>query len=691
MALGLIRVHTSPDRRLVDEEGAHVGQIELRVPRGEIRDREGNLLAIDRQVSSLWVDPRKVKYAREAAQQLSQALGMYENELYDRITVNGSDATTRKFVWLKRCLTEPEVAAFNQLDKETAKGFALKSELVRYYPEGELAAHVIGFVNKAGVGSGGIEMTYDSHLRCVPGKKRSRVDAKRRVLDSLTLEHVEQRGGENLHLTIDKAIQRKLEQELDRGMIECKAPRAMGLVMDPKTGAILAMACRPAFDPNTYNTTEEILLKNRAVTDVFEPGSSFKIVTFAAALEKGLVTTETPMDCLGGRYTPFGHTITDFHKLGVAPISHCFAESSNIATIKLAIQLTESGLEEWVRKFGFGKPTGVDFPMESWGLVYPRSVWSRTTMGAIPIGQEIAVTMPQLARAFSVIANGGYLVEPHVVERAVDASGGISYLHEAPARMRVLNEATAKTMKELCHLVVVEGTGKPASIDEYRVGGKTGTAQIADLVNGGFYDDKYTAIFAGFAPISDPRLCAVIVVQEPDIKLHYGGHVCGPLFKNVVRDALVRMNCPLDPVVIPQKDDGSGEDLQRANLVEEDDSDTVTGRVAMESGDSPDMPPPLPASDSTDMLDGFELAEPERAPDAQGPVIADLRGMTKRQVKAYLDLLGVRWEAEGAGWVVRQDPLPGQPLKDVCWLEFSNQPSDTVTDGPVQVSQSPQM
>lgn len=691
MALGLIRVHTNPDKRLLDEEDAHVGLVELRAPRGEIRDREGNLLAIDRQVSSLWADPRGVKHAARAAQQLSQALGMYENELYDRMTANGSDATTKKFVWLKRCLSAPEVEAFKKLDKETAKGLSLKRELVRYYPEGELAAHVVGFVNKEGVGSGGLEMTYDSHLRCVPGKKKSRVDAKRRVLDSLTFEHVEKRGGESLYLTIDKAIQRKLEQELDRGMAECKAPRAMGLVMDPKTGAILAMACRPAYDPNEYNKTDEILLKNRAVTDVFEPGSSFKIVTFSGALEKGLVTPETPMDCLGGRYTPFGHTIKDFHKLGVVPISHCFAESSNIATIKLAIQLTEAGLEEWVRKFGFGKPTGVDFPMESWGLVHARSKWSRTTMGAIPIGQEVAVTMPQLARAFSVIANGGYLVEPYVVERAVDADGGISHLHEAPARVRVLSEATANTMKELCHLVVLEGTGKPASIDEYRVGGKTGTAQIADLVNGGFYADKYTAIFAGFAPIADPRLCAVIVVQEPDIKLHYGGHVCGPLFKNVVRDALVRMNCPVDPVVKPQKGDGHGEDLQQAKVVEEDDSDTVTGHAAQEPVNLPDMPPPLAASDSVDMLDGFELAEPERAPDAQGPVIADLRGRTKREVKAYLDLLGVRMETAGAGWVIRQEPLPGQPLTDVCRLEFSNQPSDAMTDGTVNISKSDRM
>ncbi len=666
VAIGLVRVHTSPDSRLTKEEEGHIGEVELRVPRGEIRDRKGELLAIDRVASSIWADPRKIEDPQKTAVQLSKTFNVAENELAERLQPRDAKNQVKKFVWVKRWLTEAEKALYNDLDPALAHGLDVKEELVRYYPEGDLAAHVVGFVNREGNGCEGVEMAFDKSLRCVPGKRTVRVDARRRILESLTLELVEEEGGESVYLTLDKATQRSLELALDGAMAEYKAPRAMGMVLDPKTGAILALACRPAFNPNEFSDVPPELYKNRALVDVFEPGSSFKIVTFSGALERGLVNTGMMIDCENGYFNPYGHTISDYHKLGVEPLTTCFAESSNIATIKIAALLGPEGMEQWIRRFGFGaKACEKSFATESVGIVHPRSKWSRRTMGAVPIGQEVAVTMPQLARAFCVIANGGLLVEPYVVDRIVDRDGTVNYQHQSEAPSRVISEKTAATMRELCHLVVTHGTGARANIPEYRVGGKTGTAQIAKPEGGGYYADKYTAIFAGFAPVADPQLVAVIIVQEPDVKLHFGGYICGPVFNTVVRDALIRMKCPLDPV-----DEYVDSKLAMA------DSDDVGAQAELEGlADTAAAALPI-VTTPDDMLVDLELSPVTASPEDDGPKLRDLAGMTKRQAKEYIDLLGLRWDTQGAGRVVAQEPPAGTPLREVtlCRLVFATQP-----------------
>jgi len=662
VAFGLVRVHTSPDSRLTQEEMAHIGEVELRVPRGEIRDREGELLAKDRVSSSIWADPREISDPQTTALLLSATFNVPENELAERFQPRDAKGEIKKFVWVKRWLTDAEVALYDSLDPALSRGLSLKDELVRFYPEGDLAAHVLGFVNREGAGCEGVEMAFDKNLRCVPGKRKTRVDAHRRVLESLTLEYVEEEGGESVYLTLDKSTQRSLEQALDNAMAETKAPRGMGMIMDPKTGAIVALACRPAFNPNQFWDVPPELYKNRALVDVFEPGSSFKIVTFSGALERGLVHTGMRIDCENGAFNPYGHLIRDYHKLGVEPLTTCFAESSNIATIKIAALLGPEGMEQWMRRFGFGsKACEKAFMAESRGILRPRADWSRLTMGALPIGQEVAVTMPQLARAFCVIANGGLLVEPYVVERIVDRDGVVTYQHQGAESARVISEKTAATMRELCHLVVTHGTGAKANIPEYRVGGKTGTAQIAKPDGGGYYADKYTAIFAGFAPVGNPKLAGVIVVQEPQIELHFGGYICGPIFQNVVRDALIRMKCPLDPVAEYVEAERALEDADAFDA-----QDELEGLVASTA----------PASVPDDLLDDLALVSVDPAESSDGPKLRDLAGMTKRQVKEYIDLFGLRWDVQGAGRVVAQDPAAGTPLRDVtlCRLVFASQP-----------------
>src|SRR5690606_25297683 len=294
------------------------------------------------------------------------------------------------------------------------------------------------------------------------------------------------------------------------------------------------MATRPAFDPNLYYEYDAEDRKNRAVVDVFEPGSAFKIVVSAAALEQGLVTMDEPINCENGSYRPPGRRkpLRDVHRMGVEPFWNCFAQSSNIAMAKVALLLGEERMADWIGRFGFGQPTGLDLPGESSGIFAPLKRWSGASISALAIGQEISVTVPQLARAFSVIANGGLLVEPYLVEKAVSPEGELVYIHRQQEAPRLLSPLTAEQMKELCHLVVVakDGTGHRASIAEYRVGGKTGTAQIA-LPNGKGYGDKYMSVFAGFAPVADPQICAVIAMADAVRPKHYGGYACAPVFR----------------------------------------------------------------------------------------------------------------------------------------------------------------
>ena len=670
-------MHAIPDEELSLEQKSHEGYAELRVPRGEIVDRSGSLLAKDRQALSLWADPRTVPDAEKVATVLSAQLGVSEQDLRQRLAKDESpdaNKSVKKFVWIKRWLTDQDIQIFKDLDPKLKVGLALKTESSRYYPEGELAAHVLGFVNQEGLGCSGVEKSFDKYLRSVPGRQRARiapVGGKQRILlSSLTLEYVLPEGGNIVHLTLDKTIQNSLEKEIDKALLSSQAPRGMGLVMDPTTGAILALACRPAYNPNVYSDTPPESYKDRSVIEVFEPGSAFKIVTASAALEHGLITPSTMIDCENGRFNPYGHPINDVHKLGVEPFSKCFEESSNIAMIKVAAMVGPERFEQWIRRYGFGSKTSSDFPAESAGILRARKNWSRLSMGSLPMGQELAVTMPQLACAYAVVANGGYLVEPYLVERTVDREGVVTYQHQPKTPQRILSASTAQTMKDLCHLVVMHGTGKPASIPEYRVGGKTGTAQIAREGVKGFVPNKYTAIFAGFAPVANPRLCAVIVIQEPAIKLHFGGTVSGPVFKEVVRDALIRLNVPKDPV---------DETVETPEDVSDDD-DTVIARTDAELGDVPDAP----VLSAQEQLDTLELVQHRMAISKDEGALPNLFGMTKRQAKECLDSLGVVWDPQGAGRVVAQDPSPGTLIEDVqlCKLVFANEP--VAPDGATQ-------
>ncbi|MFO7973052.1 MAG: penicillin-binding protein [Candidatus Hydrogenedentota bacterium] len=655
----LVQLQALPDDVYTREEGFHEGTIPLEMPRGDIYDRNGRLLATDGQAFSLVADPSRVKAPKTLARELGELLELPEDEVLACLTKCGESGKPLKYYRIKRHLSAEHLGRLKHFSGMANPGLRLEKEPLRVYPDKTLAAHVLGFVNKERVGSGGIEMVYDHELRVKPGRLVARVDCTRTLLESRVVEYIPPQGGADLTLTIDRTIQYKLEQELEKALISSKAERGMGIVMDPDTGAILALACFPTFDPNRFTEFSDEERKNSAVTDVFEPGSSFKIVTASAAIELGIVTPETMIDCEGGAFNPYGHRIRDYHTLYVEPFRTCFAESSNIAIIKVAAKLGPERLEEWIRRFGFGRTTSNDFGgAESAGIFRKKEAWSGLSMGSLPMGQEISVTLPQLARAFAVIANGGHLVEPHLVSHLTNPDGSPLRRRAPVTPKRIISERTAEIMRELCHGVVLHGTGEKANIEDYRVGGKTGTAQVARTDGRGYAPGKYNTIFAGFAPVADPKVVAIIVVREPAIREHWGGYVCGPVFREVVKDALITMHCPKDPV---------RQDIER--LADQDnDPDTVMRREKATIIE-PDMDSVLAD------LDGLELIDLPVDPLMEGPVLPDLLGMTKREARKRIAALGLSWDIQGSGWVVEQDPLPGTPLSEVtvCCLRFSNE------------------
>ncbi len=672
----LIQLQAFPDAVFAREQGFHEGTLEIDLPRGNIYDRNGRLLATDRQARSLVADPSRIERPAEIAAALAHLLGEPEDLVLARLTRRNDSDEPLRFAYVKRWLSADHLKQLEQFPGLENPGLRLIYEPVRFYPESTLAAHVLGFVNRERVGSGGIEMQYDRELRVTPGRLRARVDSGRRPLLSRTLEYVPPQGGADVTLTIDSAIQYKLEQELAAALERTKSEKGMGIVMDPHTGAILALACIPAYDPNRFTEHSDEERKNIAVTDVFEPGSVFKVVTAAAAIELGLVSPETMINCENGAFNPYGHRIRDFYSLGIEPFRTAYAQSSNIALIKVAAMLGEERLEGWIRRFGFGQRTSPDFGgAESPGIFRGRSTWSRLSMGSLPMGQEVSVTLPQLARAFAVIANGGYLVEPHLVAGLTRPDGTRVLPREQPAPQRILSAHTVETMKQLSHEVVLHGTGKRASICEYRVGGKTGTAQVARTDGRGYAPGKYNTVFVGFAPLERPRVVAAIVVHEPGIRERWGGFVCGPVFREVVRDALIRMNCPEDPV---------REDFRY--LAEEGaELDPLMAREPLAIIE-PDMESVLAE------LDGLELLALPTDSVYWGPVVPDFQGMTKRQAREQIAELGLAWDTQGSGWVVEQDPPPGTPVSEVgvCRLRFSNQPKkvDDETSGSVTMAKS---
>ncbi len=504
----------------------HNQLVELEPRRGAIYDCNLKAQAFNMSMDSLYAVPGAIKDKEKLINQLNTILGSKRSYLEDRLN------RKKSFIWLARKLTPEKSEALKKLN---IKGLGFLKETKRIYPNSYLASHIIGFSGMDNIGLEGIERDYNKYLKGIPGWAIFLRDARQKKLD-IWEKMVVPVDGEDLVLTIDEVIQYIAERELDKAFKDFNAKGASIVVMDPHTGRVLALANRPTYDLNDSSSASKDSMRNRAICDLFEPGSVFKIVTASAALEEKKVTEEDVFFCENGTYRIGGRILHDHRPHGLLTFRQVIEESSNIGTVKVAQLLGPDKLYHYVRAFGFGSKLGIDLSGEISGMISPPRLWSKTSITSIPMGQEVGVTALQLASAISVIANGGQLMKPYIIESVRDNQGRLIKQNKPVLIHKVISVDTAMRIKKILTGVIEEGTGKLAKVAGFSAAGKTGTAQKLEP-NGTYSHSKYVASFIGFSPAEDPILTIVVIVDEPH-PYYFGGVVAAPVFQRVASDAI---------------------------------------------------------------------------------------------------------------------------------------------------------
>ncbi len=496
----------------------HSEDVVIPAARGTIYDRTGLQLAIGEQAQTVYADPRQVTDAKNEAMAVARTLKLDYGRVYQALTDR-----SHGFVYIQR-KADPRLAA--KLEKQGLPGLGFYGEERRFYPQFTLAAQVLGYAGVDNHGLAGLELSLDKRLAGRPGRERIVKDASGQAIDTVVSRP--ERDGSDVYLTLDHTIQAQAQTILRDTVMKWHAKSATAIVLDPATGAVRAMATAPGFDANAYPQVWRVLQRNRAVTDTYEPGSTFKLVTVAGALSERLVSPSTQFT-LPYEIHVADRTIHDAEPRGTETmsVSQILSRSSNVGAITLAQRLTQHRLVQWISRFGFGHLTGIDFPGESPGIVLPEEKWSGSSIGNIPIGQGIAVTPMQMASAYAAIANRGVWVRPHLVERI----GGVGSTR--PTRRRIVSPWVASELMTMLKNVVAEGTGTLAAVPGYQVAGKTGTAAKPDP-QGGYSDTRYVASFVGVVPASRPRLVILVSVDEPRGAI-WGGVVAAPAFAEIAK------------------------------------------------------------------------------------------------------------------------------------------------------------
>jgi cell division protein FtsI (penicillin-binding protein 3) len=508
----------------------HSEEVTIPAARGTLYDRGGVQLAIGEQATTVYADPRRVTDPRSEAEVVAKALRLAQDQVYTALTDR-----TRGFVYVAR-KADPALAA--KLARKGLPGLGFYPEERRFYPQFNLASQVLGYAGVDNHGLAGLELSLDPQLAGRPGRERIVKDASGQAIDTITSRA--ERDGEDVYLTLDHTIQANAQAVLRDTVRKWHAKSATAIVLDPATGAVRAMAVAPGFDANEYPKVWRVLQRNRAVTDTYEPGSTFKLVTVAGALSERLVSPTT-------RFTlPYeihvaDRVIHDAEPRGTETMSvaRILSQSSNVGAITLAKLLGQHRLAQWISRFGFGKPTGIDFPGESRGIMLPEKNWSGSSIGNIPIGQGIAVTAIQMASAYAAIANRGVWVQPHLVDHIGDGRSKVS------ERRRMVSRWVAYQLMGMLKNVVAEGTGTLAEVPGYQVAGKTGTAAKPDP-QGGYSDSRYVASFVGVVPASRPRLVILVSVDEPRGAI-WGGVVAAPAFAEIAKFDLQYLDGGIQP------------------------------------------------------------------------------------------------------------------------------------------------
>ncbi len=649
--------------------------VEVKAPRGAILDRYGQRLAMSLPVESVCIDPLRVPDLTVAADVLSQVLHLNENELLDQM--KSAKAGRRGFLWIKRKIAPEEAKRLRDLKLDWVE---FRNESQRFYPNKSLAAHVIGGVDFEETGNAGIEQSRNGDLEGRAGKLLVTEDVQKRGFESKV--ESESQSGRDVRLTIDSRIQFVAERQLET-MVKRHHGRSGSLVaMDPRNGDVLALANFPTYDPNELPKPENLASRaNLAVSAPFEPGSVYKVITLSSALETTRLRPESMINCGGGKITLFGRTIHDHSRYTSLSMEDVLARSSNIGAINIGLAVGDKNLYDYIRRFGFGKKTGIPLPGESAGMVRPLNHWQKSSIGSVAMGHEIGVTALQLAQACSVIASGGVLIKPRLT------------LDTPPAKpVRVLQPETAITMRRMMEGVVIKpyGTGhKYARILGYTSAGKTGTAQIYDY-RSRHYTHFYNASFMGFAPVTNPAIVVVVTINGTEGEAGYGGPTSAPVFREVAAAGLRLMDVPKDlPEMLPPngRDQADEDDVAIAGLgsssppplVQADDAATAADRpVVSASAPSKAAPEALlgdkarPAAElAVDSLNQRLFSKQNSGSsngEAAPPRAPNFIGRSVREVIEQSAALGVPMEFTGSGVARAQIPEPGTVLPPGAWV-----------------------
>jgi len=596
--------------------------IEISPKRGTLYDRNGHELAMSVLVDSCYAVPPEVSDPDLAARLLAPIVGQPKALLRARLH------EARAFVWIARKLSPAVVERIQALH---LRGVYFEKESQRFYPKGPLAAQVLGYVDIDEHGLGGIEQSFDRGIRGRPGQMLVETDARHRWF-----RETEQppEPGENLVLTIDENVQYIAEKALAQAIQKTHARGGTVVVEDPNSGELLALASQPGFDPNDPAASPAAARADRAISDIYEPGSTFKVITVSSAIDQGVAHPEDLVDCQMGSTVVAGRRIHDWKRFGVLSVAEILAHSSDVGAIKVALRLGNDNFQHYIRAFGFGQLTHIELPGETPGLFRPIRRWTASSIGSLAIGQEIGVTPIQLVAAVSAVANGGLLYPPHIV-RGVQHGDQFS-LEARPEPRRAIRATTAATLRHLMEGVVLEGTGREARLDGYTAAGKTGTAQKIDPATGRYSRSHYIASFVGFAPVSTPAIAILVVLDSP-VGEHHGGSTAAPAFKAIAQQALPYLGVPHDLPVAP----GTEQTARRAS----------------------------PTAPTRSVAPPAELAEftphPEMPGEAvAGPAIAlpSFLGKTIRAVTEQCLRLGLEPVVLGEGLAVAQQPEVGTPV-----------------------------
>jgi cell division protein FtsI (penicillin-binding protein 3) len=661
--------------------------IEVSPVRGNIYDRRGNELAMTVSVDSVFAVPSEVPDIHSAAQVMARVLKGDASEIEARMRASHA------FAWIVRKIDNATSARVRALN---LKGVYFQKESKRFYPKGELAAQVLGYVGLDDDGLGGVEREFQSKLTGKPGKMLITMDNKRRWLGRVEKQPD---PGENVVLTIDEKIQYIVERELARAIDETHAEAGTVIVENPHTGEVLALANWPTFNPNIFNRVNPQALKNRSVSDIYEPGSTFKIVTLAAALEEKITNPDEVVDCQMGSIVVNGLRIHDHHPYAGLTVAQILEHSSDVGAIKIALRLGEERFDRYIRAFGFGTQTRIELPGETRGMTKPVSRWSKVSIGAISMGQEIGVSPLQLASMISTIANDGLYVAPRILAgtTAPRSTPQLIAFHP-PMGRRVISPLTAAQMKHMMEGVVLRGTGKKAILDGYSSAGKTGTAQKIDA-SGRYSHRQHIASFAGFAPVNNPAVTVLVVLDSPagGYPKDGGGEAAAPVFARIAQQVLAYMNVSHDV------------DLQdprrmwlRAHTKEDEIAEGAPDYIASakENADTPDgqtaspqqSPAPLPQRDpnlravaassktgqspvtitgpvqptATLQKTAFETNNQVRGTVvldvAAGVLVPDFHGKSLRVALEEAESAGLELEVNGSGVGLEQSPAAGSRI-----------------------------